>query len=505
MPLINSILNLVNFGRLEEIEYFRRHAEEIQENQFKQLIQSASDTVFGQKYHFDEIKSRHEFSSRVPVHDYEKLKPYIFRIMHGEQNILWNTETKWFAKSSGTTSDKSKFIPITRESLENCHFRSGKDIFAMFTSSYPDTNIFSGKTLTLGGSTSINSLSENSYYGDLSAVLIQNLPFWTYFKRVPSPEIALMQEWESKMQMMVETTINKNVTILVGVPSWFLVLLKKVIETTGARTILDVWPNLELFIYGGINFLPYADVYRSLIPSEQMKYLETYNASEGFFGIQDDLNRDDMLLMLDYGIYYEFMPIEHSGEMSEKIVMLEDVVPGQNYAMIISTNGGLWRYLIGDTVCFTSKNPYKIKITGRTRHFINAFGEELIIDNAQMAIKEACARTGAQVLEFTAAPVFMDKEHKGCHEWLFEFGKKPDSMEKFMYVLDIELQHCNSDYEAKRYKNMTLEFPCYHILKDGCFMHWLQSKGKLGGQNKVPRLSNSRTYVEELLAINQQI
>ncbi|HQL70686.1 MAG TPA: GH3 auxin-responsive promoter family protein, partial [Bacteroidales bacterium] len=312
-------------------------------------------------------------------------------------------------------------------------------------------------------------------------------------------------EWESKMQMMVETTINKNVTILVGVPSWFLVLLKKVIETTGARTILDVWPNLELFIYGGINFLPYADVYRSLIPSEQMKYLETYNASEGFFGIQDDLNRDDMLLMLDYGIYYEFMPIEHSGEMSEKIVMLEDVVPGQNYAMIISTNGGLWRYLIGDTVCFTSKNPYKIKITGRTRHFINAFGEELIIDNAQMAIKEACARTGAQVLEFTAAPVFMDKEHKGCHEWLFEFGKKPDSMEKFMYVLDIELQHCNSDYEAKRYKNMTLEFPCYHILKDGCFMHWLQSKGKLGGQNKVPRLSNSRTYVEELLAINQQI
>jgi len=264
MPLINSILNLVNFGRLEEIEYFRRHAEEIQENQFKQLIQSASDTVFGQKYHFDEIKSRHEFSSRVPVHDYEKLKPYIFRIMHGEQNILWNTETKWFAKSSGTTSDKSKFIPITRESLENCHFRSGKDIFAMFTSSYPDTNIFSGKTLTLGGSTSINSLSENSYYGDLSAVLIQNLPFWTYFKRVPSPEIALMQEWESKMQMMVETTINKNVTILVGVPSWFLVLLKKVIETTGARTILDVWPNLELFIYGGINFLPYADVYRSL-------------------------------------------------------------------------------------------------------------------------------------------------------------------------------------------------------------------------------------------------
>lgn len=503
MPLINSILSLVNYGRLEEIDYFRRNPIEVQETQFRQLISKAADTYFGKKYGFSSIKTRHDFAQKIPVHDYDLLKPYIFRIMRGEQNVLWGSETKWFAKSSGTTSDKSKFIPISKESLEECHFRSGKDIYAMFCDSYPETKVFSGKTLTLGGSTSVNSLTEKSYYGDLSAVLIQNLPFWTYFKRVPRPEIALMEEWEEKLKMMIESTVNKNVTNLVGVPSWFLVLLKRIIEETGAKHILEVWPNLELFIYGGISFSPYRAVYKSLIPSNSMKYLETYNASEGFFGIQDDLNLDDMLLMLDYGIYYEFIPIDHIGSHSAETVMLEDVEIGKNYALIISTNGGLWRYMIGDTISFTSKNPYKIKITGRTKHFINAFGEELIIDNAQKAIHEACLRTGAQVLEYTAAPVFMDKDNKGSHEWLFEFSKEPDSIDKFMYVLDIELQHCNSDYEAKRYKNMTLEFPKYHVLKEGCFIKWLHSKGKLGGQNKVPRLSNTRNYVEELLSINE--
>ncbi|HOY38407.1 MAG: GH3 auxin-responsive promoter family protein [Bacteroidales bacterium] len=505
MPLVNSILNLINYGRLDEIEYFRRNPIEVQEKVFKQLIEKASDTVFGKKYDFKNISSRSDFFQKVPVHDYEKLKTYIHRIMNGEQNVLWHSEIKWFAKSSGTTSDKSKFIPISRESLEDCHFRSGKDIFAIFTDHFPDTTIFSGKTLTLGGSTTVNTLSENSYYGDLSAVLIRNLPFWTYFNRVPKPEIALMDEWEEKMKMMVETTWNKNVTNLIGVPSWFLVLLKKIIEYTGSDNICDVWPNLELFVYGGVNFLPYQEVYRSIIPSSDMKYLETYNASEGFFGIQDDLSSDDMLLMLDYGIYYEFLPMEVYGEPADNTVMLEDVECGKNYAMLISTNGGLWRYMIGDTVRFTSKNPYKIKITGRTKHFINAFGEELIVDNAQKALAVACMRTGAQVREFTAAPVYMGQNNKGAHEWLFEFITPPDSIEKFMYILDIELQHCNSDYEAKRYKDITLEFPKYNVLKEGCFFKWLQQKGKLGGQNKVPRLSNNRFYIEELLNTNKNL
>jgi len=503
MPLVNSILNLVNYGRLDEIEYFRRNPVEVQERVFKQLIEKAKDTVFGRKYNFAEIPDRYTFAKKVPVHDYDMLKPYIERIMKGEQNVLWFSEIKWFAKSSGTTSDKSKFIPISRESLEDCHFRSGKDIYAIFTDQYPDTRIFSGKTLTLGGSTSVNSLSEKSYYGDLSAVLIRNLPFWTYFNRVPNSEIALMEEWEEKMKMMVESTWNKNVTNLVGVPSWFLVLLKKIIEFTGATTVCDVWPNLELFVYGGVNFLPYKEVYHKIIPSSEMKYMETYNASEGFFGIQDNLSHDDMLLMLDYGIYYEFLPMEKYGESGNEPVMLEDVECGKNYAMLISTNGGLWRYQIGDTVQFTSKNPYKIKITGRTKHFINAFGEELIIDNAQKALALACLRTGAEVREFTAAPVYMNQNQKGAHEWLFEFITPPDSIEKFMYILDIELQHCNSDYEAKRYKDITLEFPKYHVLKEGCFFRWLQNKGKLGGQNKVPRLANDRNFVEELLNVNR--
>ncbi|NLA25105.1 MAG: GH3 auxin-responsive promoter family protein, partial [Bacteroidales bacterium] len=350
MPLINSILNLINYSRLGEIEYFKKNPIEIQENQFKMLINRASGTYFGQKYFFNEIQDRNEFAARVPIHDYDDIKSYIHRLMKGEQNVLWNTETKWFAKSSGTTSDKSKFIPITNESLEDCHFRSGKDIFAIYVNNYPETNIFSGKTLTLGGSTSVNPLSENSYYGDLSAVLIQNLPFWTYFKRIPKPEIALMEEWEEKMQSMIEASINKNVTILVGVPSWFLVFLKRLMQKAGANNILEIWPNLKLFIYGGVNFLPYEEVYHSIIPSDKMMYLETYNASEGFFGIQDDLSSDDMLLMLDYGIYYEFLKLEDFNQGKTQTTMLEDVVVGENYAMIISTNGGLWRYLIGDTI-----------------------------------------------------------------------------------------------------------------------------------------------------------
>ncbi|MDD4235560.1 MAG: GH3 auxin-responsive promoter family protein [Bacteroidales bacterium] len=505
MTLINSIFNLFSYSRMEEIEHFQKNPGQVQTEMFNVLIDAANNTEFGLEHQFERIRNQEDFSKLVPLREYDDLKPYIDKIINGEQNILWPTEIKWFAKSSGTTSDKSKFIPISKESLEDCHFRSGKDIVILFNELYPESNIFSGKTLALGGSTSINQNNNKSYYGDLSAVLIRNLPFWTYFYRIPKPEIALMEEWEEKIAKLIESTKNKNVTTLVGVPSWFLVFLKKLMENTGANNILDIWPNLELFIHGGISFAPYRNVYNQIIPSDNMKYMETYNASEGFFAIQNDLNSKDMLLMLDYGIYYEFIPMNEYGLPNMKAIPLEDVKTDVNYAIVITTNGGLWRYIIGDTIKFTSTNPYKIKITGRTRHFINAFGEELIIDNAQGALQEACDATGAQIREYTAAPVFMDENQKGKHQWIIEFVKSPDSLDKFKEELDKNLKKRNSDYEAKRYKDITLDAPDIYVVKETCFYKWMETRGKLGGQNKVPRLANNRLYADELIEFDKNL
>ena len=502
--MINSIVSLINYSRLAQIDYFRKNPVEVQEGVLQYLIDFAKDTEFGKEFDFSNIRSHHEFSSKVPVFDYDTFKPYIEKLMNGEQNITWPTEIKWFAKSSGTTSDRSKFIPISKESLEDCHFRSGKDIYFIYADKYPETGVFTGKTLAIGGSTNINVNSENSYYGDLSAVLIKNLPFWTYFHRLPKEEISLIEEWDEKLDRIIHTTTNKNVTGLLGVPSWLLVLLNRVLDFTGKKNILEVWPNLELYVHGGVSFMPYQSMFHELIPSDKMTYLETYNASEGFFGIQDEfeLRKNEMLLMLDYGIYYEF--IELSDYLSEKMkaIPLSEIKTDVNYAMLISTNGGLWRYLIGDTVMFKSRNPYKFIITGRTRHFINAFGEELIIDNAQNAIIYACEKTGAKVREFTAAPLFLEKHPQGVHEWLFEFIVKPNNMSFFMEHLDTKLREINSDYDAKRYKDITIGFPRHHVLKEGTFYQWLKNKGKLGGQNKIPRLSSTREYVEQLFTID---
>lgn len=505
MELLNSLIGLVNYSRLYQIDNFRKNPIQVQADCLKKLVSFASGTEFGKKYNFSAINSYERFASAVPIHDYESFKMYIERIMQGEQNITWPTEIKWFAKSSGTTSDKSKYIPISRESLEECHFQSGKDIYAIYADMKPNTKVFVGKSLVIGGSTNINLNSDNSYYGDLSAILIKNLPFWTYFHRIPSEEIALIEEWEKKLEKILVTTLHKNVTNIVGVPSWFLVLFKKILNETGADNIHEIWPNLELFIHGGISFIPYKKVYEKMLPVNEMNYLETYNASEGFFGIQDDFTKksDDMLLMLDYGIFYEFIPMSefYSGEYSP--IPLEGVKTDENYAMLISTNGGLWRYLIGDTVTFTSTNPYRIKITGRTRHFINAFGEELIIDNAQKALKVACDNTGAEIADYTAAPIFMGRDDKGSHQWLFEFLTQPENIETFMQILDNCLKELNSDYEAKRHKNLSLDFPKCVVLNKGTFYKWMKQRGKLGGQNKVPRLSNTRDYVEDLLKINE--
>ncbi len=503
MQIINSLVNWFNIKRMYQIEMFKEHPVDVQREQLFKLLNKAEDTEWGKKYGYSSVERIEDFQQRVPINRYEELKPYIDRLLQGESNVLWPGSIKWFAKSSGTTSDKSKFIPVSKDALENCHFRGGKDTLAIYFSNYPNSKLYSGKGLTLGGSQQINKINNKSYYGDLSAILIDNMPFWTYFVKAPRQDIALMAEWEEKLEKLSEATIKENITNINGVPSWMLVLLKHILHKTGKNNILEVWPNLELFVHGGVSFAPYVDHFKKIIPSNNMRYFEAYNASEGFFAIQDSPDRKDMLLMLDYGVFYEFIPMEELGKDHPRALTLDEVETDTNYAIVISTNGGLWRYMIGDTIQFTSTFPHRIKISGRTKHFINTFGEEVIIDNAENALKRACHETGAMIKEYTAAPVYMGTQSKGKHEWLIEFEKAPADMEYFKYVLDTALQNINSDYEAKRYKDITLEAPLLHQAKPGLFYQWMKKRGKLGGQNKVPRLSNDRKYIDELLAMNQ--
>jgi len=476
-----------------------KYPSDVQRDSLMRLLDEAKDTEFGKKYGFSGIESISSFRDKVPVHTYDDLKPYIQSLMEGKEDILWPGEVKWFAKSSGTTSDKSKFIPVSMESLEDCHFRGGKDIIALYTQNYPNNKILKGKGLTLGGSHRISSYTNQSFYGDLSAILIENLPFWAHFIRTPSQEVALMDEWEQKLDMITQETIKENVTNFAGVPSWNLVLINHILEFTKKKHLLEVWPNLELFTHGGVSFTPYREQYQKVIPSDSMNYMEVYNASEGFFALQNEPDKDDMLLMLDYGVFYEFIPMSEWDEVKPKALDIGEVETEVNYAMLITTNSGLWRYLIGDTVVFTSTYPHKIKISGRTKHFINAFGEEIIIDNAEQALKIACSKTQSNINDYTAAPIYMTDTSKGSHEWLIEFDQEPDDMEYFTKVLDNALCSINSDYEAKRYKSITLIMPTVHKLEKGTFIKWLGAKGKLGGQNKVPRLSNDRKIVDEIL------
>ena len=501
MPILSSIMNWVNTKRLHQIDLFRKYPVDVQRETLFKLLDEAKDTRIGKQYGFAEIQSFSEYQDNVPVRNYEAYKPLISRVMEGEQNLFWPSEIKWFAKSSGTTSDKSKFIPVSWEALEDCHFRGGKDILAIYSQNYPDNKLISGKGLTLGGSHQINSYSNQSYYGDLSAIIIENLPFWADFIRTPGKDVALMDEWEEKLEEITRQTLRDNVTSLAGVPSWNLVLIKHVLDYTGKKNLLEVWPNLELFTHGGVSFTPYREQFRKLIPSDQMHYLEVYNASEGHFAVQDEPAKDDMLLMLDYGIFFEFIPIAEVGQPHPRSLTVEDAIPGENYAIVISTNSGLWRYLIGDTVIFTSTFPHKIKISGRTKHFMNAFGEEVIVENAEKALSISCAKTNAVISEYTAAPIYMGDECTGSHEWLIEFEKAPTDLDYFTSILDNALCSINSDYEAKRYKSITLVMPTVRNLPRGTFYKWLSAKGKLGGQNKVPRLSNNRKIVEEVLGM----
>jgi hypothetical protein len=497
MPF-NSIFSWFIKKRIHQIELFKKYPVEVQNECFQKLITSAKDTEWGKKYGFSSIENYADFTTRVPLQEYEDVKPYIDRLVKGEQNLLWPTPVKWFAKSSGTTSDKSKLIPVTKEALEECHYKGGKDLLSLYYNNHENRKLYKGKHLVVGGSAQINYLSADSYFGDLSAIIIKNLPWWCEIRRTPGKEIALLQDWNEKIEKMTQSTINEDVYIVAGVPSWTLVLFRHILKVTGKKTIAEVWPNLELFMHGGVSFIPYREQFDEIIGKKGMNYVETYNASEGFFGIQDTTDKNEMLLMLDYGIFYEFIALDDFSKGNMKSVTIGDAKPGVNYVMVISTNGGLWRYISGDTIMFTESFPFRFRITGRTKHFINVFGEELISDNTDKAISVACERTGAKVREYTAAPVFMSENKAGGHEWLIEFEKEPENMQFFAEVLDNALKSLNSDYEAKRSYNMNLDFPLVKAVPDGTFYAWLHKKGKLGGQHKVPRLFNTRQYIEEI-------
>jgi hypothetical protein len=501
MPFISTFFSWIMKQRIHQIELFLKYPLDVQEDVLRQMIDSARHTEFGRLYDYSSITTSREFRNRVPLQDYESLKPYIMRLKAGEQQLLWHTDIRWFAKSSGTTSDKSKFIPVSTEALEECHYKGGKDLLCLYFHNNPETKLFNGKVLTMGGSHQINSLNNDSFYGDLSAILIQNLPFWIQLFRTPERSIALMDEWEEKIEKMARATMQEDVTNISGVPSWTLVLLKRILEISGKKDLTEVWPNLELFVHGAVNFAPYREQFRRLIPKPDMYYLETYNASEGFFGIQDQRDSEEMLLMLDYGIYYEFIPMQSWEEENPETLSLAEVKTGEQYAIVITTNAGLWRYRIGDTVTFTSTDPFRIKITGRTAHFINAFGEELIIDNAEKAMAETCAATGARIKDYTAAPVYFSENSSGAHEWLIEFERMPPDLHDFAVLLDQALKRQNSDYEAKRYNDKVLRAPMVKSLRTDTFYQWLKSKHKLGGQHKVPRLANHRKFVDEILSM----
>ncbi len=502
MNLLSSSISRLARLRYWRIEQWLSNPIIVQREVLQDLVTHGQYTEFGRKYGFNDLFSIRKFKEAVPIHEYEDLKPYIERIMQGEENVLWNTPVSWFAKSSGTTSDKSKFIPITEESLEDGHFQSAKDVLTLYYNTNTESDLLTGKALVIGGSHQISQVNEDMQYGDLSAVLLQNTPMWANWIRTPELSIALMDEWEDKIEQLAQSTIEEDVTSISGVPTWTLILIKRILEITGKETLKEVWPNLELYIHGGVSFTPYKEQFKKYIGTG-CTYLEMYNASEGFFAAQNNPDEDGMLLFLENGIFYEFMPIAEYGKEKPNTIGLNKVVIGENYALVISTNGGLWRYLVGDTIQFVSLDPYKIKVSGRLKQYINAFGEEVIADNADKAIAIASAKTGLLVNDYTAAPIYFGDHNQGAHEWLIEFDTKPANVAVFAYELDCALKSLNSDYEAKRYKDIALSLPVVHALDKGVFNAWLKQKGKLGGQHKIPRLSNERIYMDEIKNLMQ--
>ena len=501
IPLINSIASWFLKKRMHQIELFIKYPNEVQQDVLNGLIDSAKDTFIGKKFDFSSINCYKDFSEKVPVFSYEEFSDKIELARKGENNIFWSSKIKWFAKSSGTTNAKSKFIPVSDESLQDCHYAAGKDLLCMYFNNNPNSQLFTGKSLRLGGSKSPYE-KNGTFYGDLSAILIDNMPFWAEFSSTPSNRISLMEDWDKKIDKIISESLNENVTSLAGVPSWMLVLLNRILEKSEKKYISDLWPNLEVYFHGGVSFKPYLNQYMDIINKESMQFYEIYNASEGFFAIQYENNSNELLLMLDYGIFYEFIPMKLYGTKNEKIIPLYEVEKDVNYAILITTNAGLWRYKIGDTVKFTSTSPYKIIITGRTKHYINVFGEEVIIENTDNVINKLSSKYGLQIIDYTVAPVFMNKNKKGAHQWFIEFKKPPSKKINLSEVIDHELRQENSDYDAKRFNSFTLKKPEVIISKKGVFLKWLEINNKLGGQNKIPRLSNEREFIESLMKLN---
>ena len=500
IPIINTVASWLLKKRLHQIEFFLKYPIEVQEELLMGLVDFAKDTEIGKSFDFRSIKNYSDFASRVPITNYEGMEHLIDQARRGTANLFWPTPIKWFAKSSGTTNAKSKFIPVSQESLEDCHYKSSKDLLSIYLNNNENSQLFTGKSLRLGGSKELYE-SHGSVFGDLSAILIDNMPFWAEFSSTPSNKVSLMPDWNTKLAAVIAETIKENVTSMAGVPSWMLVLLNELLDTTGNEHLFQVWDQLEVYFHGGVSFSPYKDQFKKLLPRKSFNYYEIYNASEGFFAIQDRNKASDLMLMLDYGIFYEFIPMNAYGKEAEYAIPLSEVTLHTNYAIVITTNAGLWRYKVGDTVRFTSLSPHRIKVTGRTRHHINVFGEELIIENAEEALKIVCKKTKTEIIEYTAAPIFMEGKNKGGHEWLIEFRTPPQDLGHFTALLDNALKSLNSDYEAKRYNNMTLNEPLVHKARAGQFHDWLAGKDKLGGQHKIPRLSNSRQYLEELMAL----
>ncbi|MDB5271768.1 MAG: hypothetical protein JWO58_135 [Chitinophagaceae bacterium] len=500
MGIFNFAVRELLKRRYSGIEQFMLHPHDVQDRVFHSLIHKAEKTEWGKRYDYKSIRSYEEYTKRVPVSTYEELYPYIEKILLGTQNVLWPSRIRWFSKSSGTTNDRSKYIPVSPEALTVCHYNGGKDLLSLYFQNVPKSQMFKGKNIGIGGTYKRNHMHADSYMGDVSAVILANLPFWAQFARTPSLKVALMSDWEEKIEKHARLTMDENVASISGVPTWTIILMERILEITGKQNMLEVWPDFEVFFHGAVAFTPYRELFKTFFPSDQVNYVETYNASEGFFGIQDQLGTGDMLLMLDYGIFYEFIPVDDLEKEQPRILPLSAVELGKSYAMVISTNSGLWRYSIGDTVRFVSVAPYRIRITGRTKHFINVFGEELVIENAETALSKACLETDSLISNFTAGPIFFgtDKQ-KGGHEWIIEFTKQPKDLELFAKVLDEQLRALNSDYDAKRYKDMALLLPKVHAAPEDTFYQWMKKRGKLGGQNKVPRLSNTREFLDDLL------
>ncbi|NLC50224.1 MAG: GH3 auxin-responsive promoter family protein [Bacteroidales bacterium] len=496
--MVKFIFDSIFSAIYKPIDSFLEKPWEKQLQTFDYIISHGRRTYFGEKNQFDQIKSPEDFKRLVPIMGYDDLKPYLDLIINERKpNVLWDTPVKWFAMSSGTTNDKSKYIPVTKESLKYCHYRGGHHMLALYAKHFPENKFMFGKALVLGGSQQVNTIGEGIFTGDISAVLVKNLPWWAKRRRTPE-EISLIPDWDVKLQRLMDYAVKQDIRSLLGVPSWMLVLLKKINNETG-QSISDIWPNLEVFFHGGVSFVPYRDQYEKLIKSSKMNYWETYNASEGYFGVQYSPDSSDLLLLLDNQVFYEFIPNGQWHEENPDTLTLNEVEVGVKYAMLISTSGGLWRYLLGDTIEFTSVEPHLFKIAGRTKHFINAFGEELMIDNAEAALQEACRLTNAKITEYTAAPIFFDDNNNGAHEWLIEFETKPLDMDLFTRALDASLKSLNSDYEAKRSFGLSLRMPIIKVLPPNFFYKWMESREKMGGQNKVPRLSNNRKYVDSLL------